>query len=384
MAFQFFNSIFPDELRAGSWYMIFMYQMRREHFLIRLFTTSDQHESLRAIFWATAMCRLLAFLFMNCLVASTMYPDDGYCESFLEPGACSDAKSVGGLFNSCQWRTDNESCEFNPPNIDFITTITITLIVTMLTIPLEHVLEANIKLWAQYFHYTELERRIAIDDTPAEGAQLRKYDEFTLAQGFRSTMWRAARLEKSRQQLDFVSAEDEASTVQIYAKEQAGRTKKNVFASVLRKISLKKYRFTIDNLSHEAIVKRVKDVRVEAETIQKEMEVMDSTEEQEKFLMRQFIVNSFATMQRGVVAKYFLKEYSLKRDDYMKMKERASFVFLPLLIAFLLYYVYVFNLSIGSRATNMWLIVTFMGLAQDTFIISPLKIFVNFMVINNN
>jgi len=384
IAFQFFNSIFPDELRAGSWYKIFMHQLRTEHFLIRLFTTSEQDKSLRTVYWAVAMGKLVAFLFMNCLVASVMYPDDGYCEGFDAAPACNDAKSVGGMFDSCHWRPENASCEFNPPNTDFTTSIIITLIVTMLTVPLEILIEANVELWAQYFHYTELERKIAIDDTPAEGAQLRRYDEFTLSQGYRATLFRAARLEKARQLMDFISVEEEARMVSIYAKEIAVRDQKNIFASVIQQISLKKYRYSVDNLSHKAVCKRVEEVRGEAEMIQKEMEVMDSTEEQEKFLMRQFIVNSFATMQRGVVSKYFLKEYSLKRTESVKNLERASFVFLPLLMLFMLYYVYVFNLAIGSRATNMWLIVTFIGLAQDTFLIAPTKILINFMVINNN
>jgi hypothetical protein len=382
MVFQFYDSIFPDELRAGSWYRVLLNQLRSQHFLVRLFTNNHKDKSLRTVFWAAAMGKLVAFLFMNSLVASTMYADDGYCETYLDQTSCSDAKTIGGMFDACRWKTSNSSCEFQPPQIDFLTSIIITLIVTMLTVPLDKAIEANVGLWAQYFHYAALEKKVSVAST--EGVLLRKYDEFSLSQTHRSTVLRAARLDKARQHMDFIGVEEEARVVEKYAADAAKTWNKNGVTSVFDQITFRRYRYSLDNVAHDAVCKRVQAVRAEADTMHQEMEVMESVEEQEKYLMRQFIVNSFPTIQRGVVGRYFLKEYNLKRTEFVKNMERASLVFLPLFIGFLIFYVYQFNLSIGSRSTNMWLAVTFIGLVQDIILLQPTKIFINFIVINGN
>jgi hypothetical protein len=385
MVFHFFDSIFPDELRAGNWYTILLNQLRAEHFLVRVFSSAHKEKAMRTEHWCAAMGKIIAFLFMNSLVASTMYPDDGYCEAYLQKSACETAKTVGGLYDACVWKPENSSCEFQPPQVDFLNSIIITLVVTMLTVPLDKLIEANVQLWAQYFHYAELERKVGIQRTPP--VLLRKFDEFSLSQTYRSTLLRAARLDKARRQMDFVGEAEEARLVAKFNEDeqaQAAATWDNRLVSVFDQMRFKQYRYSIDNMTPQAVMQRVKDVRTEAESIQQEMDAMDSVEEQEKYLMRQFIVHSFPLIQRGVVAKYFLRSYELKRTEYVKNMERASFVFLPILIAFLTYYVYVFNLSIGSRATNMWLAVTFIGLTQDIFLLAPTKVFINFIVINGN
>jgi len=42
----------------------------------------------------------------------------------------------------------------------------------------------------------------------------------------------------------------------------------------------------------------------------------------------------------------------------------------------------VFNLSIGSRSTNLWLVMVSINFVQDVFFLKPLKLYINFVVIN--
>jgi hypothetical protein len=88
--------------------------------------------------------------------------------------------------------------------------------------------------------------------------------------------------------------------------------------------------------------------------------------------------------QHRIVAKCFLKEYNLKRTALVKAQECFSVIALPVIVIVLLYYVYLFNLSIGSRATSMWLVVTFYGLGQDIVLLQPLKVWINTIAVNGS
>jgi hypothetical protein len=98
----------------------------------------------------------------------------------------------------------------------------------------------------------------------------------------------------------------------------------------------------------------------------------------------QHTTHSFSDFQRSIVSKYFLRQYNLKRTSWVKLQEKASFFLLPAYTLCMIWFVYVFNLSIGSRATNLWLTVTFLGLSQDVVLLQPAKIWINFVVISSS
>jgi hypothetical protein len=61
------------------------------------------------------------------------------------------------------------------------------------------------------------------------------------------------------------------------------------------------------------------------------------------------------------VSRYFLYEFNLKRTPWVKFQEHLALIVLPVYMLVMIYYVFLFNLSIGPRATNLWLVVTSLG-----------------------
>jgi hypothetical protein len=239
----------------------------------------------------------------------------------------------------------------------------------MLTVPFEKLFNYFTLLCVQYFHYRKLERATAVGvEHDFEGVIVSRYDEFALSQTPTSTLFRAARLEKARMCMDDVSAEEEVRVFMMNkfsarnkpAPDESSRPPPRMIDldAVLERLHLHTQKKTE---SVEAVTFRVGASRGAAEVLTQEMESLLSAADQEDFLMRQFIVNSFTAFQFSIVSKYFLRAYNLKRTWWVKLQEKASFVLLPVYTLGMIWFVYVFNLSIGSRATNLWLAVTFIG-----------------------
>jgi len=378
---KFYESIFPAQLRDGKWYEVFWYHMKLEHPWAALYATQKMSKYGKTSKWAVVMGDLIIFLFVSSIIAVVLYADDGYCEEFTEPSKCTDATTTGGFFHACKWRTDNESCEYEPLKIDFYTTIVLTIIASMLVVPFEKLNRYSVMMIAQYFHYKRLNHAVIPTNTSVVETVLQpRFDEFALAQTMRSTLFRAARLEKAKKTMDFVLPASEADAVlaQVAAQEVQVQDHK-AFRNVVAAATTSRQRYQLTSRKRQDVIKRIEVCRDQVGNMKKELEHMDSAEDQEIYLMRHFIVDIFDGPRRGVVSRHFLEEYNTRRN---KWHERLSLVFLPLMLAVMIYFVYVFNLSIGSRATNMWLIVTSINFFQDVFFLKPLKVWFNFVLIN--
>ena len=379
----FYNSMFPDELRAAPWYVIYWGQMQIEHPWVALVSNYDNIRDARATKWSMAMGRLLIFLFVNCIVSSVLFPDDGYCEQFDEKDTCDRATTPGGLFKTCEWIKANESCRFNEPDITFLASVILALIVSLLSIPFDNVLDFCIYKIVNYFHF----RRLAQQTDPGEliPPLKAKRDEFATTPSIRSTMLQAARLEKARKTMDYILPAEEALVVALEAEALQARMKDHrvFFRSTADLLLLDRRHYGQHTTSATVIQSRIEDVRNETATMRKEMEELPSQEERELYMIKQFIVTLFTGHERAIASRYFLRDYQLKRTDFVRYQEYFCLLFLPMYMALLIYYIYVFNLSIGSKATDIWLIVTFLAFAQDVFVLYPTKIWVNWIVINN-
>jgi hypothetical protein len=143
----FFDFIFPDEFRTQPWYRCLAERTLLEHPWLTPFSPGESFLS-RVEKWTVLLGDVLVLLFVNCLVAFLMYPDDGECEKIAEKDACKSAESTAGgyYFTQCRWRTDNNSCAYNTPETDFLTTIFVVLIVCWLSSPLN-------RLWKMCTHH---------------------------------------------------------------------------------------------------------------------------------------------------------------------------------------------------------------------------------------
>ena len=379
----FYNSMFPDELRAAKWYVLYWCQLQAEHPWVAVLAPYNNIREARATKWSIAVGRLLVFLFVNCIVATVMFPDDGYCERFDSESSCEAAQTTGGFFRACEWVQANESCRFLEPDITFVTTVVLALIVALLSIPLDQLLDFLLLNVVSYFRF----RRLAQQTDPGEAVPplKAKRDEFAQAPTMRSLMLQAARLEKIRKTMDFVLPGEEALLVALEAeKHSTRRTATRVQMLNLSKDSVYLHRHYVEHASSVKVAhKQLARVRSEAGVLSQELEQMPTQEERELFLMRHFIVNVFSGHERALAARFFLRQYRLDRTWTVRYTEYACLLLLPLFVALLIYYIYVFNLSIGSKATNLWLAVTSMAFTQDILLLYPCKVWINWVVINS-
>ena len=390
---EFYEKIFPVELRRGPWYSVLWHNMLLEHPWVSLLADStESNQRGRPLKWTIAFGQMLNFLFANCIVASLLYPDDGYCEDISSPTECMDAMTTGGFFHACKWRESNESCEFQPPDINFDTTIVLTIIAAMLAIPFDQVLEYTAKKITQFFHHRSLNAssnaKIVPEGEEAEEKRVTlqpRFDEFALAQTPRSTLFRAARLEKARLVMDFVLPEEEAELVLARAKVEKTRWENNkLYRNASDYNIFHLFHYSFRTVSTRAVTRKVTHARDRAVELKKEVDLIEDSEGKEIFMMRHFIVDHFKGHQKNIVAKYFLRDYNFRRTESTIYVEYFSLVFLPVMFAVMVYYIYVFNLSIGSRATNMWLLVVSINFLQDVFFVVPLKIWINYVIVNGN
>jgi hypothetical protein len=377
---KFFESIFPTSLRDGPWYQVFWHNMLAEHPWVSLLAPQKAHKFSKSIKWSIAMGEMLIFLFVNSLLAALMYADDGYCETITDASTCKDAKTTGDFFRACKWRTDNESCEFQSPSIDFYSTIVLTIIASLLVVPFEKLLHYSVIMIAQNIHYRNLESKIIPTDNPVEQILQPRFDEFALAQTVRSTLFRAARLEKARRLMDYVLPSAEAELVCAKIREDEDRWENNhAFNDIVAQASFNELRYGFHKPNPKKVLQRIEICRDQVVNMKKELEQMSTEEEQEMYLMRHFIVDIFDGPRRGVVSRHFLEEYNTRRKVHW---EYCSMIFLPIMLAIMIYYIYVFNISIGSRSTNLWLVVVSINFVQDVFFLKPLKLWINFVLIN--
>ena len=383
----FFNAMFPDELRAAPWYVVYWSQLLIEHPWVAVFARYDNFQETRSFKWTVAIGRLVIFLFVNCIVAEAMYPDDGYCRQFEQQDTCEAAESSGGFFKSCEWVEANESCRFLPPPINLLTNALLTLIVSMLSVPFEAFLDYCLHNVTSYFHHRRIERKATPKGVTPPLPPLRaKRDEFATVQTRRSTLMRAARLQKAQQCMDLVTSWEEAGLVVSEGEAELQRltSQKVFFREAVQQIASQRRYYAQHTTQRETIRKRLDTVRNEADTICLEVAALQTQEERELFLVRSFFVSLFSGHEREIVGRYFMRQYRFKRTAFTELQEMFCLVALPVFIAVMIYYIFLFNVSIGSRATDVWLTVTMIVFMQDMLLHFPIKIWMRWIVFNNS
>ena len=78
----------------------------------------------------------------------------------------------------------------------------------------------------------------------------------------------------------------------------------------------------------------------------------------------------------------YLKSYSHTNNYYKYVKYLLLIFFISYFIVTCLY-IFVFGLTIGSRATNYWLQGCLISLLQDILLLQPLKIWVKWIVLSS-
>lgn len=180
----FFARILPQEFDDSKWYVRFWNKFFIDHDWLFLMTyvapSAMEVERLKKlgyrdekIFyaekWVVAIGRLLNFIFIDTLLASAYFADNGKCQSFSTEEMCLSEISIATNKHLCTWRNDLRSCLFTDPTAEtiFQPTFIVATLITILVIPLDKILRymvAQYKIFFEdhpYFNFS-WERRRAI------------------------------------------------------------------------------------------------------------------------------------------------------------------------------------------------------------------------------
>eukprot|EP01034_Spumella_vulgaris_P026142 gene26142-32675_t len=217
-------------------------------------------------------------------------------------------------------------------------------------------------------------------------------DELNDVQTLGAKCLKAARLRKIQRQSDFELPSVEVESLIALSNADYncyGRLELTVNVHQFNQFNLsdtvKHSRFAYKTTHKSSLLHTVKSSRRKAEYIKNEMEYISTPYEKENYLMKQFIVYNFTGHQRSIARRYFLgSQQSAKHSQFREaLRYLSVLILLPGVFAVMIYFTYQYNRGIGTRAMDLWLLVTFLSLVEDVFVLQPLKIWLTWIVLNS-
>ena len=135
----------------------------------------------------------------------------------------------------------------------------------------------------------------------------------------------------------------------------------------------------------QALRQKLVSARERAKAISEALQQMASPDQQNSYLLQQFVVECLAGYRKGLAQVFF---DDLNMDASLRgFSFRFSVFSSLLLLAYLLFvtlYIFLFGLSIGSKATSLWLLDCFVTIGEDFLFFQPLKIFIKYLLVSQS
>ena len=226
------------------------------------------------------------------------------------------------------------------------------------------------------------------------GEYWEKCDELQDSQTLSSRMLRAARLRKLQEYTDYVLPMMEVEMLIALSDHDLKYFGRQILITDTKNASLEWKSNTIKRARYAMVARngkrqllgKVNHARREMEVLKAEIETIEDTEDQEKYMIRQFILDNLTGFRRNLAQRYMLGEgryHSVFNQTYRDICKYASMILVPLIWAALIYYVMLYNISIGSRASTLWIVITMSSLLIDALFLQPLRLWIKYVVINS-
>ncbi|KAJ1430691.1 REJ domain-containing protein [Ochromonadaceae sp. CCMP2298] len=360
----YFDSIFPDELRADTWLRRVCYHLCKHPLLVLGAhehggvggvgtgggggAGGDEGRWVRASRWAALGGKIIIFVFVNAIVAAALYSDNGHCESRDVHTCTSDASdaSMGGVVGAYFGHS---------------------LTLAILAVPLQKALEYGVVLVG--CRLRRKTRGVMPVDKGPKYVLFGQFDEFATSQTLRSTVLRAARLELQRRRMGlFVMPSEEAKNVAGYGVREAEKWRiSRVSSSLHDKATSHRLRYSLSRYDTMYVQEQITTARSRAAALRTELAKLGS-EAKEDLLLRHFIADTFlAPHERAIAARFFLPG-----GGGGGWQESASLVLLPLSLAVMV--LVPCAIRVGARASGVWLTLTLLALLIDLAALQPLRI----------
>jgi hypothetical protein len=398
----FFASIMPQEFKPGPWRTLLWEWLLLEHPWLCLIAPYHADRDYRSAKWILAMGKMFGYIVVNTLIISIFITDDGTCEEIRYSSECKGALQFG-YRSTCQWEPSIEYCVFKAP-FDFTTIFLANLLISVCTSPfnvfLDYIVKQTfiiIKLWSKKRNDLEKDknsvRQIGSELIENNHQEFSKMDdELQDMQTLSTKMVTAARLRKMQEFSDYVLPSMETEMLVSIATDDLRRyTRQNlVTKKAMRNFwdesdTARHARYSYIAPSKNAVTSRIVKCRSDADKIKIEMEGLKTPNEKEQYMMRRFILDNFNGYRRRIVQRYMIDPHERPSDEWKRVAVRAiCALILPIVLLIQLYFIFTLNVGIGSRATGVWLGILSLSLAQDLFILMPIRIWLKWIVVNSN
>ena len=315
--------------------------------------------------------KLLTFLFVNTILATIYYWDDGTCSDLSTNKSCDDASALRGLITTCKWVAASEACTYEGPESDILVTLILTTAAVVLSVPYNRLLEHTFATALKSLRHKGIMRGLGFGDDS-------DMDEFTYAETLQLRLLTAARITKYRESLEFKSPLDEAQLIMRQPMPSDGDpTNESMYEAIV-------HRHTILSLS-----KVVKQVRKECDgMLLKDLVKIVRSVDRERYLMQSFLVYSVPDSNYHPILHHLMSGYNEVNGVLIHSSSKyLSVLCATLFVAhFLLMSCIVYRASsrVDSSSVRLWLMCLGGSILVFTVVLEAIIILVkNVFVLNH-
>ena len=400
----FFAKVLPKEFEPKPWFTRVYNKMLTDHdWLVLVLGGFDEDRDFKLAKWCILVGKVLNFMIADIFLGLLFFADDGSCQKLETVETCEATLAIDRVTPVCQWVYPYRSCRFRPVVKKFAMTIVITMIITIFASVFDKLLRF---LVGQTRRFCERMPKLL-----GEGNKLtvdrELGDEMKDIQSKPTTILRAARLQWMIQNMDFVPADEELRIMVENSTRGSWlpgdwrpTATNNYLRAIQRDIKIRLLKFdepgdprSASELMHHAlsnsrqfIQRKLQRARMRAEAVKLTLSTIRLDQDKDLFLIRRFLVDSLPGYRRLVAQHYFFH----KQETEEFYKDQPLYVLKICAGSLALYYivattiVLLFGVGIGSKATTLWLFGVLTALAQDMFLLQPLRIVVKFVFITNS
>ena len=241
--------------------------------------------------------------------------------------------------------------------------------------------------------------------TPSQsGSGRHGSDEFIEAQTTIGKLLRAARLTKAQHQMEFATPHEEASLLAHRIMKDKKRSANFIVTKMVYEVDRPRVKSRFEDMveneldrygemSDEKIITAITTARSRAIAINKEVENMIYDEDREAHLMKHFIMNNLSGYSKGVAVRYMFSRNTTAQSN--EEKSTASlvaayskqFFYIALMLALtgaqFLYVMVSGGAILGTRASELWILMLAYCIVLDAFLMQFAITFFRCVILRN-
>lgn len=334
------------------------------------------------------------------LYSNLYFVDTGYCESIQTKSQCLVTRSLNQVDSLCHWNSNNDTCAFQELDFNFLPLLILTIIICLSTLPFDSVYSFAV-LKIQHYADTKASLLHLGDNANLENPNVELADDELRTKNMPMVnVLLSARIEVMRKDMDKKRVEEELQILLDESKPDRWHAPRSFCAnhggwigSIERIVHLVELRLlnqsadplTASHVMHTGeehlILDRLRKSRKAAYFIKQNMKIFEQDDQREVYLLQQFLVQSLRGFSRYIAYRHFFEEFDSRKEVSRPFLHYLCMFIVPVYIMALIFYIFLFGISLGAHAAQLWFIEIIVVALLSTCIIIPLTILLKFILI---